>query len=57
MENRIAMNSPTDFIIEIGQLSGPGDLLLCMFIILSKIISAMISIAMLVNIAGLLKCN
>ena len=34
MDNGIAINSPTDFIIDIGQPSGPGDLLLCMFIIL-----------------------
>jgi len=40
----IAINSPTDFIIEIGHPSGSGDLLLCMLIILSKIISGVKSI-------------
>jgi len=39
MDNGIAINPPTDFIVEIGQPSGPGDLLLCMFIISSKTIS------------------
>jgi len=36
MDNGIAINSLTDFIREIGQPSGPGDLLLRMFIILAK---------------------
>jgi len=35
MDNGIAINSPTDFTIEIG----PGYLLLCIFIISSKTIS------------------
>jgi len=44
MDNGMALNSPTDFIIEIGQPSGPGDLLLCMLIILSKTLSGVKSI-------------
>jgi len=44
MDNGIALNSPTGFIIEIGQPFGPGDLLLCIFIILSKTISGVKSI-------------
>ena len=45
MDNGIAINSPTDFIIEIGQPSGPGGLfVLCMFIILSRTISGVKSI-------------
>jgi len=43
IDKGIAMNSHTDFIIEINQPSGPGDLL-CIFIVLSKTISGVKSI-------------